>query len=199
MKSMAATVTLLGMVAAGAVNGASASPLGGAPDTALASEAGDAKPKKGLDITYRTTSTGLVIELEGLRLEPKAEPMKTPHGWDIKLFLRATAMDSRAHRLLNPERGPLMVAGEVARAGGNERFGDERKGDEESVVDKGGTRFVRDVKHPIKAGQAVTVYVGLWGVAHDEGDRKAVKRLFVVKMVAGANKPSPVITPPDPE
>jgi hypothetical protein len=44
-------------------------------------------------------------------------------------------------------------------------------------------------------GQTVTLEVGLWGVRADADRGRPVRRLFVVKMVAG-NKPQAVISPP---
>src|SRR5262249_14686991 len=64
----------------------------------------------GTNITYRMTPTGLVIEFEGLHLEPKAEPIQLGNGWGVKLTMRAKATDDQEHQLQNPANGPLMVA-----------------------------------------------------------------------------------------
>jgi len=156
-------------------------------------------PGKGRDITYRMVPGGIVMEVEGLKLEPKAEPVKKGGAWGIHLTLRATATDQHMHRFLSPEGGPLMVAAEIEHAGGKkERITDERKGDGEEFVAAGdSTKLERDLKFSIKAGEAVTVFVGLWGLGLDAEDRKPLKKLFQVRMVAGSHKPQPVITAPE--
>lgn len=164
---------------------------------ALSAAPAAAEPK-GRDITYRMTSGGLVIEVEGLSLEPKAVPVKTAKGWIVALSVRATAKDQHAHKLLSPEKGPLMVAAEIVRGDKSERVGDERKGDDEETLNAGeATTLDRKVQVPVVAGQTLTLNVGLWGLGRDAEERRPVKKLFVVKMVAGAKKPQPVITPPD--
>jgi hypothetical protein len=166
-------------------------------DEARGAPAPEAAPK-GLNITYRPTAEGLVISIGGLQLEPKATPVKLPAGWGVKLAVRARATDGRTHRVLTPDSGPLMVAIEIDRGGGKkEHIVDERKGDTETVVTAGEVvPLDRVLKHAITAGQSLTLYVGLWGLGADAEARKPIKKLFVVKMVAGAKTPQPVITPP---
>src|SRR5689334_7983618 len=94
----------------------------------LAATSFGAEPK-GRDVTYRVTGTGLVIEVEGVELEPKAVAVKTQRGWIVKLDVKARATDQHSHRLLSPEKGPLMVAAFATRSGKEEKVGDERKGD----------------------------------------------------------------------
>lgn len=158
---------------------------------------GAAEPK-GREITYRMTSGGLLIEVEGVDLAPKAEAVKTDKGWVVALTVRATAKDQHAHRLLSPEKGPLMVAAEVDRAGKVEHIGDERKGDGEQTLSADEpTNFTRKINVPIWAGQTLTLHVGLWGLGRDAEEKRPIKKLFIVKMVAGAKKPQPVITAPE--
>ena len=154
---------------------------------------------KGSNITYRMTPSGLVIEVDGLRLEPKAEPLKFSGGWGVHLSVHVSATDAHAHHLLSPANGPLMVATEIDGTGGKkERIGDERKGDAEMIIEAGeATSFDRAMTHPIKAGESLKLQVGLWGVGRDAEDRRPIKKLFVVNMIAGAKTPQPVITPPE--
>jgi hypothetical protein len=195
-----------GLLAAGAVVlSASATNAGAASNSAV--ESGETKSApttpalKGHEITYRMASTGLVIEVDGLKLEPKAVPVKTQSGWIVKLAVSVEATDEHTHSLLSPEGGPLMVATEITKVSGTpERISDTRKGDTEIFVSKSdgnATSLDREVMHPITSGQSLTLYVGLWGLGKDHGDRKPLKKLFTVKMVAGAHKPQPVVTAPE--
>jgi hypothetical protein len=153
---------------------------------------------KGRDITYRVTSGGLLIEVEGVELAPKAEAVKTPKGWIVALSMKVAAKDQHSHKLLDPETGPLMVSAEVRKSGGTDRVPDARKGDGEQTIGAGEeTTVTRKVNVPIYAGQSLTLEVGLWGLGKDAEERRPVKKLFQVKMVAGSKKPQPVITPPD--
>jgi hypothetical protein len=150
----------------------------------------EANTPRGRDITYRATPGGLVIEVDGVRLEPKAEPVKLAGGWGVKLTLRATSTDGHMHRLLSPENGPLMLAAEIDRGGKKERIGDERKGDgEQFITENDSLKVEREFKKPLCAG--------LWGLGRDAEDRKPIKKLFTVKMVAGTKKPQPVVSAPE--
>jgi hypothetical protein len=152
----------------------------------------------GRDVTYRMTSTGLLIEVDGVDLAPKAEAVKTSKGWIVALSLRVTAKDQHTHKLLDPEKGPLMVSVEVQRSGKTDKILDVRKGDGEQTLAAGeATTVTRKVDVPIWGSQRLTLNVGLWGLAKDAEERRPVKKLFQVRMVAGAKKPVPVITPPD--
>ncbi|HVU04272.1 MAG TPA: hypothetical protein VHE30_21085 [Polyangiaceae bacterium] len=164
----------------------------------LTPEVAGAEPK-GRDITYRVTGDGLVIEVEGIELEPSAVPVKTGRGWIVKLDVKATVRDRHSHRLLSPEQGPLMVAAVVQKAGKEDKVGDERKGDTEMTLSPDSPEtLTRKVDVPVAPGQTLTLNVGLWGLAKDDEKRRPVKKLFIVKMVAGATaKPTPVITPPE--
>lgn len=178
----------------------SPSSTGPGEDEASAAAAGSAprEEPRGRTINYRVTPSGLVIELEGLRLEPNAKPVKIAGGWGVKLTVRVHATDDHLHRFLSPDGGPLMVAAEIDRGGGKtERIADERKGDTETFVTAGDqTPLEREFKKPITAGQSLTLHVGLWGLGRDADDRKPIRKLFVVKMVAGHGTPQPTITPP---
>jgi hypothetical protein len=157
-----------------------------------------ATPPGGKNIVYRMTASGLVIELDGVQLEPHAAPIKLGGGWGVKLSVRAKATDDREHRLQSPTQGPLMVAAEIDRGGKKELVPDQREGDGEITLAKSpATAIEREVRKPIVAGQSLTLYVGLWGLGADAGDRKPIKKLFVVRMVAGTHKPQPVVTAPE--
>jgi hypothetical protein len=91
-----------------------------------------------------------------------------------------------------------MVAAEVDRKGKKERIGDERKGDGEETVTEGmPITLARDFKKAIGSGQSVTLFVGLWGLGRDTEEKRLVRKLFVVKMVAGNKKPKPAVSPPE--
>jgi hypothetical protein len=151
----------------------------------------------GTNITYRMTPSGLVVELEGVQLEPKAEPMKLGGGWGVKLVVRAKAVDEKEHHLQNPAKGPLMVAEEIDRGGKKELVPDDRSGDGELTIGSSTVPIERELRKPIVAGQSLTLYVGLWGLGRSADDRKPIKKLFVVKMVAGAHTPQPVVSAPE--
>ena len=73
-----------------------------------------------------------------------------------------------------------------------------RSGDGEETVTKGSPiTLERDFKKAIGSGQSVTLFVGLWGMGRDTEEKRLIRKLFVVKMVAGNKKPTPVVSPPD--
>jgi hypothetical protein len=154
-------------------------------------------PPHGSEITYRMTPNGLVIELEGVQLEPKAEPIQVGGGWGVRLLVHAKAVDEKEHRLQNPAKGPLMVAEEIDRGGKKELVPDTRSGDGELTIGSGTTPLERQLRKPIVSGQSLTLHVGLWGLGTSAEDRKPIKKLFVVKMVAGSHKPQPVVSAPE--
>jgi len=165
---------------------------------------GDKGSSKPREVTFEMTSGGLVINVEGVRLEPKAEPLRLEDpeshavGWGVRLLVRATATDKHVHRFTRPEHGPLMVAAEIDRKGKKERIGDERKGEGEDTLTEGTPiTLARDFKKSIWSGQSVTLFVGLWGLGRDTEEKRLVRKLFVVKMIAGNKKPQPVVSPPD--
>lgn len=175
----------------------SATPAPEPPDTAKEPAAGESTPPSGKNITYRMTSSGLVAELDGVVIEPKVHAIRVGNGWGVKLVVAARATDDHEHHLMNPAQGPLMVAEQIERGGKKEVVPDERKGDGELTIDKSGTHIERELRKPIGAGESMTLYVGLWGLGTSADDRKPIKKLFVVKMVAGAHKPEPVVSAPE--
>lgn len=162
-----------------------------------------ASPSEGPEprqILYKVTPEGLVVEVEGLELVPHAKPVRMRGGWGVEISVEATALDDRMHRLLTPEHGPLAFAADITRKGKTERFTDERQGDDEMFITPGDSqtltrRFPGEGLAPLWWGNELTLEAGLWGLAADADRRRQVRKLFVVKMVAG-NKPQPVITPP---
>jgi hypothetical protein len=154
------------------------------------------------EIVYRVTPKGLVIELDGVHLRPEAKPFKEKSGaYGIELVLHAESFDGRQYWLNKPLEGPLSIAGKIeSKDGKAARFSDERSGASEEVVTEGAPRSFRQ-RWPGRGqpklwwGQTVTLEIGLWGVRTEADRERPVRRLFVVKMVAG-NKPVAVITPP---
>lgn len=171
------------------------------------SAAGDAKPATtaesttGREIVYRVTPKGLVIEVDGIHLRPEAVPFKQKSGaYGIQLVVNAESFDGRKYWLNKPKQGPLSIAGKIEGQGKSARFVDQREaGGEEPVLDGSPRRFEQRWPGPgqpkLWAGQTVTLEVGLWGVRVDSERERPVRRLFVVKLVAGPRS-RPVITPP---
>jgi hypothetical protein len=188
-------------------------PVAEAPPAAQSASAPEAKPEtppaeasaeppkeplKGRDITYRMTSSGLVIEVEGVELVPKAEAVKSQGGYDITISVKATARDGQLHRLLSPENGPLMVFVKNERGGKVTETPDTRKGDgEEFIAADDSIKLERKINSNINPGGTLTLQVGLWGLGADAAERRPVRKLFFVKMVGGVKKPTPVITAPE--
>jgi hypothetical protein len=168
---------------------------------------GSAKPAApgesvaGREIVYRVTPKGLVIEIDGIHLRPEAKPFKDKGGaYGVQLVVNAESFDGRQYWVNKPKEGPLSIAGKVEGQGKSSRFGDQREGNgEEPVLDGSPRRF--EQRWPgrgqpkLWAGQTVTLEVGLWGVRADSQRERPVRRLFVVKMVAGPRSQA-VITPP---
>ena len=160
---------------------------------------GDAAANR--EIVYRVTPKGLVIEIDGIHLRPEAKPFKDKSGaYGIQLVVNAESFDGRQYWVNKPKEGPLSIAGKVEGGGKSSRFGDQREGSaEEPVVEGGPRRF--EQRWPgrgqpkLWAGQTVTLEVGLWGVRAGTDRERPVRRLFVVKMVAGPRSQA-VITPP---
>ncbi len=161
----------------------------------------DPEPRK---VIYRVSPQGLIIEVEGLRLTPKATARKMPNGgYAIDMEVVAEAMDDRSHTLLSPTLGPLAIAVKVFDKKGNLKaeYADEREGAEQQFVMPGGPlTFERSwpsgsVKGPLWWGQRVRLQAGLWGLGTDGDSGRPLRKLFVVDMTAKAN-PKPTITPP---
>lgn len=173
-------------------------------DAKPAASGDDKDSKKAREITFEMTPTGLVINVEGVRMEPKAQALRIDDkegkqvGWGVKLTMKVTATDSHVHRFTKPEHGALMMAAEIDRKGKKEQIGDERKGDgEESVTQGSPITLERDFKKALGSGQSVTLFVGLWGMGRDMEEKRLIRKLFVVKMVVGNKKPAPVVSPPE--
>lgn len=172
----------------------STKPAGEAPAAAAAAS--------GREVVYRVTPKGLVIEVDGFHLRPEAKPFKYESGaYGIDLVVNAESFDGRQYWVNQPKEGPLSIAGKVELAGGKvERFADEREGGSDQAVMSGEPRRFKQRwpghgQPKLRSGQTVTLEVGLWGVRAESERERPVRRLFVVKMVAGSKSPA-VITPP---
>ena len=157
----------------------------------------------GRDVVYRVTPQGLVIEVNGIHLRPEAKAFRDAAGtYAVQLTLTAESFDERQYWLSKPADGPLALAGKIeAPAGKKQRFGDQRRGESQEEVVRSGEprkfkqRWPGKGQPKLRAGETLTLEVGLWGV-HAESEReRPVKRLFELKLVA-ANPPQAVITPP---
>ena len=157
----------------------------------------------GRDIVYRVTPQGLVIEVGGIHLRPEAKAVKESGGtYAVQLTLTAESFDERQYWLSKPAGGPLAVAGKIeAAAGTKQRFADQKRGDAEQEVVRAGEprkfkqRWPGKGQPKLRAGQTLTLEVGLWGVHADAEKERAVKRLFELKLV-GSDPPQAVISPP---
>jgi hypothetical protein len=142
-----------------------------------------------------------VIEIDGIHLRPEAKPFKQKSGaYGIELVVNAESFDGRQYWLNKPKEGPLSIAGKVEGQGKSSRFADQREGSGEEPVLEGSPRRFRQRwpghgQPKLWAGQTVTLEVGLWGVRAESERERPVRRLFVVKMVAGPHSQA-VITPP---
>jgi hypothetical protein len=164
----------------------------------------EAKPDalSGRELIYRVTPQGLVIEVGGIHLRPVAKAFRDARGnYGVDLQLTAQSFDDRQYWLSKPEEGPLSIAGRIEGPGGKrQRFGDERRGDGEEVVRSGEPRQFKQ-RWPgkgqprLRAGETLTLEVGLWGVHADAERERPVRRLFEVKLV-GAQPPQAVVSPP---
>jgi hypothetical protein len=170
-----------------------------APDVAAP---GATRDPGGREIVYRVTPKGLVIEIDGIHLRPEAKPFKEKSGaYGIELVVNAESFDGRQYWVNKPGEGPLSIAGKVeGKAGKGERFADQRSGSGEDVVMEGtprrfAQRWPGRGQPKLWQGQTVTLEVGLWGIRAESERERPVRRLFVVKMVAGSKSPA-VITPP---
>jgi hypothetical protein len=179
---------------------ANPAPAAAPPREVTAAEA--TRDPGGRDIVYRVTPKGLVIEIDGIHLRPEAKPFKEKSGaYGIELVVNAESFDGRQYWVNKPGGGPLSIAGKIeGKAGKGERFADQRVGDGEDVVAEGSPRRFKQRwpgrgQPKLWQGQTVTLEVGLWGVRADSQRERPVRRLFVVKMVAGSKSPA-VITPP---
>lgn len=169
-----------------------------------ATKAPEAKPSElaGRDVVYRVTPQGLVIEVGGIHLRPVAKAFRDARGnYGVDLQLTAESFDNRQYWLSKPKEGPLSIAGKIEGAAGKrQRFADERHGNEEEVVRAGEPRQFKQRwpgkgQPKLRAGETLTLEVGLWGVHADAERERPVRRLFEVKLV-GAQPPQAVVSPP---
>jgi hypothetical protein len=156
------------------------------------------------EITYRPSSSGLVIEIEGVQLLPRAVAFRLADGsYGVKVDVEVRSGDGTAHHLLTPANGALSFYSRVFDKSGKlavER-GDERKG-QEALLLVPGMKTVLSRQWPIGAqsgelwwGRTIELEVGLWGLGRIEADRRPVNRLFVIHMKVGP-RPAPKILPP---
>lgn len=161
----------------------------------------DSEPR-GREIVYRVTPKGLVIEIDGFHLRPQAKPFKEKNGaYGVELVVTAESFDGRQYWLSKPKAGPFSIAGKIeSKSSPALRFADRREGEGEELIHSGEPRTLRQ-RWPGRGqpklwwGQTLTLEVGLWGVRADSGRERPVRRLFLVKMVAG-NPPQAVVSPP---
>lgn len=177
-------------------------PVEGEPPAATEPDAEPAPVER--VVLYKVTPEGLVIDVGGVRLKPKAEPVKKPNGaYGIRITVVAESTDDDTHVLVSPEHGPMSFAARIYDKAGAEiaRYGDERAGEDQQYVMPGGPlTFTREwpsgsVKGPLFWGQKVSLHVGLWGVGRANEKTRPMQRFFLVEMVAGS-KPQAVISPP---
>jgi hypothetical protein len=180
------------------------------PSPATVAKPTSGESSSGREIVYRVTPKGLVIEVDGIHLRPEAKLFRYESGaYGIDLVVNAESFDGRQYWVNTPKEGPLSIAGKVesgksrkgaADDGTSSRFADQREGSgEEAVIEGHPQRFKQRWpgrgQPKLWAGQTVTLEVGLWGVRAGTERERPVRRLFVVKLVAGPRAPA-VITPP---
>jgi hypothetical protein len=174
------------------------------PESTATSDAGAgpaANPDEQRTVRYVQTPDGLRVEILGVKFVPKAEAVKTPAGFGVKLTLEATSGESRS--LLAPQHGPLAFAGAIKRKGKSEPepFGDERKGEGEVLLtpDKP-TKIVREWPGPkgggLGNGDVLELDVGLWGLGANAAERRPVKQFLRVKVVVENWKGRARVEPP---
>ena len=170
-----------------------------AADVPIATES--AERPEGRDIKYIVTPEGLEVEVAGVRFTTAVKPIQVAGGWGVRLTATGKSKDGKAHSLLNPKRGPMMLAGNVKRGGKAERFGDKREGDDQKTIEASAPLDISR-EWPAKGekalhdGDEIELEVGLWGLGDDAASARPVRDFFRVKMVVGKKKPQPVISPP---
>jgi hypothetical protein len=157
---------------------------------------------EGRKVVYRITPEGLIVEVGGVKISPKATSVRNKDGsFGIRFDVSFSSEDDEMHELLVPTTGVLSIAGKVIPKSGEPReFSDSRSGEDVQFVTPGDALSLTQ-SWPRKGGpkmwwgEEVELQVGLWGLALPPQERLPVRKLFVVKMVAG-NGATPVITPP---
>jgi hypothetical protein len=167
------------------------------PDAAPAAR----DPNATRDVRYVSMPEGLKIEVDGVRFMAKAEPVRTPAGFHVRVTVSATASENRS--LLASKHGPLAFAGAVKRAGKAEaeQFGDERTGEGDEPLGAGTTvKLSRDWPpkgvRPLGNGDILELDVGLWGLGTGPSDRRAVKQFARVKASVDQWKGKASVSPP---
>jgi hypothetical protein len=184
---------------------APAPPSDAAPAEPAAAEGDAAPPARDpnatRDVRYVVVQEGLKIQVDGVTFMAKAQPIRTPNGFNVRVTVSATASESRS--LLAPKRGPLAFAGAVKRAGKGEPepFGDEREGDGEEPLGAGTTvKLSREWPpkgvRPLANGDVLELDVGLWGLGTGPSDRRAVKQFARVKASVDHWKGKATVQPP---
>jgi hypothetical protein len=153
------------------------------------------------EIQYVVTQEGLEIRIEGVHFLANASAQRVRNGWGVRLDVSALAKDDATHSLLKPDGGPLALAGVVDRGTSTEKFGDERRGDDELELSPGKevkwTRTWPDkAQKPLSKGQTLELQVGLWGIGASAPERRPVQNFFHVKMNVANGKPQAQIGPP---
>jgi hypothetical protein len=154
------------------------------------------------EIKYVLSNEGLRVEVAGVRLVPRAEPVRKGAGWGVRVRVEALVTDAQSHSLLDPKQGPLAFAGRVIKDGRASPFGDQRDGDGELVLASGAPKSLERTwpaagDTALVAGQTLELEVGLWGLGESAATRRPVRKLFKLKMIAGKQQPQPVILPPE--
>jgi hypothetical protein len=178
-----------------------AAPAGAPADAPAEPETPSRDPNATRDVRYVATPEGLKVEVDGVRFVAKAEPVRTPNGFHVRVTVSATASENRS--LLAPKNGPLAFAGAVKRAGKAEaeQFGDEREGEGDEPLGAGTTVKLRREwppkgVRPLGNGDVLELDVGLWGLGTGPSDRRAVKQFARVKASVANWKGKASISPP---
>jgi len=179
---------------------------GGEPES---SEATSDAPVPSRDVIYKVTPEGLVVEADGVRFLPKAQPVKLANGgYGIRLEVTARVVDERTHTLLGHAHGPLSIAALIEDGKGQQKArhadsrGDGPRAGELEILQPGQDVVLTrswpsgSVKGPLWWGQKVRLQVGLWGLGADDEAPRPLRKLCTVDMVAGA-KPVAVVSPPE--
>ena len=153
------------------------------------------------EIQYVVTQEGLEVRVEGVHFLANATAQRVRNGWGVRLDVSAVVKDEATHSLLKPDNGPLALAGVVNRGGSTEKFGDERRGENDLELSPGKavkwTRTWPDKQQkPLTKGDSLELQVGLWGIGASAPERRPVQNFFHVKMDVANGKPQAQIGPP---
>jgi hypothetical protein len=168
-----------------------------------ASEGPPKDPNAMREVKYVVTPEGLKIEVAGVRFLASAEAKQIGQGWGARVTVKAEAIDSKEHVLLNPKNGPIAFAAAVFKKDSTEaeRIPDSREGEGELKLSPGVTKtFTRDFPNKggrvLAIGETLDMEVALWGLGEGKEDRRAVKQFFHVKMKVDKGKPKAKVEPP---